>query len=121
METPSPNVTTDLLARCLAVLRNAEGPVTAAEIAARVYLGGNRESRRRHVRAIIAELRCRGHWIVAANALGCWLTADETIWKDYLEHRTIDGRRIIGEASRRKKAVLVDAKGQALLFSPKIG
>lgn len=116
MDDLKPNVTTDQLARCLVILQNAEGPATAAEIAGKLNLGGNRESRRRHVREIIRELRRRSRWIIASLSGGYWLTRDESMWKDYLEHRAIDARRIIGEASRRKQEVTRDASGQHLLF-----
>jgi hypothetical protein len=115
---PEINVTIDLMARCLVVLQNAEGPATAAEIAGKLNLGGNRESNRRKVRAIIARLREHGHWIVATNQDGCWLTMDQSLWTDYCEHKMIDGKRLIGEASRRKQTVTRDASGQGLLFTP---
>jgi hypothetical protein len=115
---PEINVTTELMARCLVVLQNAEGPATAAWIAGMLDLGGNHETKRRSVRAIIARLREHGHWIVGANPAGYQLTRDEAEWIKYTESRSIDGKRIIGEASRQKQAVIRDASGQGLLFTP---
>jgi hypothetical protein len=112
------NVTTDSMARCLVVLKNAEGPATAAQIAGKLNLGGSRETQRRRVRAILACLRKHGHWIIATLQDGCWLTMDKAMWTDYCEHKMIDAKRIIGEANRRKQSVLQDAAGQGLLFSP---
>jgi biotin operon repressor len=108
-------VTTELAARCLAALQQADGPATAAGLARRLALAGCRETQRRHVRAIVQELREQGHRIVAANPEGYWLTEDITIWKAYLEGRQIDAKQIIGEAARRKK-MTADATGQGLLF-----
>lgn len=116
MENHKPNVTTDHLARCLGVLKLAEGPATAAELAGKLALSGSRESQRRHIRAIITDLRLRGHWIIASNQDGYWLTTDKQLWTDYCEHKMIDAKRIIGEASRRKNSALQDESGQGLLF-----
>jgi len=91
-----------------------DGPATAAELAGKLALPGRRETGRRRVRATVADLRNRGHWIIATLAVGYWLTKDETMWKDYLEHRQIDAKRIIGEAYRRKLAA--GSSGQGLLF-----
>lgn len=110
--------TTHLMSRCLTMLKTAEVPATAAELAGRLALPGSRETQRRHIRTVIAWLRNRGHWIVATLTGGYWLTRDEAMWKDYLEHRSIDGKRIIGEASRRKKIMLTDKSGQGILFAP---
>jgi len=107
-------ITTYLAARCLGVLEAADGPATAAELAGKLALTGRRESQRRRVRAIVRELRNRGHWIVATLAGGYWLTKDEAMWKDYNECRQIDAKRIIGEAYRRKQAA--GPGGQGLLF-----
>jgi hypothetical protein len=115
---PDITVTSELLARCLEVLKSAEGPALAAEIAGKLHLGGNHESKRRKIRAVIHELRNRGHWIIATLTDGCWLTMDKEMWTDYCEHKMIDGKRIIGEASRRKQSALKDAIGQGLLFFP---
>jgi len=110
-----PNVTTLEAARCLSILESENRPIVAAELARRLFLSGNRETRRRHIRAIIKQLRDNGSMIVATLAGGYFLTEDESLWKDYLEHKQIDGKRIIGEASSRKKMVTAP-KGQMDLF-----
>jgi len=113
------NVTSEQARDCLVVLKRAEAFLTAADLAARVKLTGGRETRRRHVRAIVKQLRDDGHWIVAQNPDGYYLASDEAVWKDYLEGRKIDSKRVIGEASRRQKMV-TDAHGQGLLFASKV-
>ena len=111
-----PNVTADEAAKCLRVLQGAASPIVAAELARKLGLGGSRESRRRHVRAIVEHLRDKGSMVIATLQQGYWLTKDEQLWKDYLEGRQIDAKRILGETHKRKK--LVDATGQGLLFEP---
>ena len=108
------NVTTDQMQRCLSLLKKAEGILTAAELAARMRLNGNRETQRRRVRSILKKLRDGGEWIIGFNE-GCFLTDDEKVWKDYNEGRQIDAKKIIGEAAKRKKMV-TDNRGQGLLF-----
>ena len=114
-----PNVTTLDASKCLRILQASHEPLVAAELAARLQLSGNRETQRRHVRAIVKHLRDNGSRIVATLAGGYWLTNDDEIWRDYLEGRAIDAKRIIGEASRKKK-MLSDAKGQGMLFVPTV-
>lgn len=89
--------------------------MTAAEIAARLYLPGCRETQRRHVRAIIEQLRKVGAKIVANLSEGYWLTEDITLWRDYLEGRQIDAKIILAETHKRKR-MLADAAGQGILF-----
>jgi hypothetical protein len=114
----APNVTTEMAARCLSILRQALTPMTAAELAVKLHIEGSRETQRRHVRAVIKELRDCGCKIVATNTEGCWITEDDAIWKDYLEGRQIDAKRIIGDAARKQRAV--SKPGQGLLFRPSL-
>ena len=81
-------------------------------------MSGSRESQRRHVRAIVDHLRKEGSMIVASIVEGYWLTEDLDIWKDYQEKRAVDGKKILAEVSRRKKAAGCGEKGQGLLFMP---
>ena len=104
-------------ALCLDMLKAASEPMTAAEIGRRLELAGSRETQRRHVRAIVKSLRETGAMIVATLQGGYWVTDDEQLWRDYLEGRSIDARRILGEAHKQKKQ-LADATGQQLLFNP---
>lgn len=112
------NVTTIQETRVLELLTKAVEPIVAADIAAKLRIGGCRESQRRHVRGIVRKLRDEGNHIVATLQGGYWLTEDETIWKDYLDGRQIDAKRLLAETSRAKKAI--DANGQGLLFMPEI-
>lgn len=89
--------------------------MTAAEIAATLRPGGYRETQRRHVRAIVKQLRDNGAWIIAQNPDGYFLTTDKAIWNEYLEGRKIDSKRIIGETSRRQRSAH-ELNGQGLLF-----
>lgn len=107
------------LAKALSVLQDAKGPMTAIEIAARLGLGGCRESQRRRVRAIIEELRNKG-WRIAANQTdGCWIARDDQEWRDYLESRKIEAKQQIGEAHRRKKCTYDD--GTIAMFGQQVG
>jgi len=110
--------TSDCIAECLRILRQATEPIFAADIAARLGLGGNRETQRRHVRAFIKHLRDNGSRIIATLHGGYWLTDDAQLWADYLEGRQIDAKKILGETHRRKR-VAYDSRGQGSLFGPR--
>ncbi len=110
-------LTRDQAARTLEVLKAADEPITAADLARRLDLSGCRETQRRGVRALVKQLRDDGARIVATLTGGYWLTDDPAIWRDYLEGRKIDARRLIGQSSRRQR-MAVDADGQGLLFVP---
>ena len=114
-----PNITTGQVAGCLAILRRADKFMTAAEIAAHLGIGGEHETQRRHIRALVKELRDNGSMIVANTLDGYWLTQDAELWKTYVEHRAIDARVMLAEVSRRKKS-LETRKGQGFLFSNRI-
>jgi hypothetical protein len=113
------NVTNSELSSCLTILKETGSPLTAAEMAARLYLGGCRETQRRHVRSIIDRLRKLGAKIVATLSEGYWMTEDIALWRDYLEGRQIDAKRILAETHKRKRMVS-DAAGQGILFSQKM-
>jgi biotin operon repressor len=100
---------------CLAILEQADEPLTAVAIAERLRLHGCRETQRRVVRAMIKELRDRGYHIVATLTDGYALTRDDGIWKDYTDGRLIDAKRILAEVSRRNRDR--QDRGQGLLFS----
>jgi len=111
-----PNVTTDACAACLRILQSSNEPLVAAELAVRLQLAGNRETQRRHIRAIVKHLRDNGSRIVATLAGGYWLTEDDELWREYNEGRQIDAKKIFAETHRRK--MLMDQKGQGVLFRP---
>lgn len=96
------------LAKALSILQEAKEPMTAIEIAARLGLSGCRETQRRHVRAIIEELRDKGVRIAANQIDGCWIAKDDEEWRNYLEGRKIEAKEQIGEAHRRKKCTYDD-------------
>lgn len=112
-----PNVTVDGMAQCLRVLQAAEVPMLAIDIANRLGLDGSRETKRRHVRSLVKKLRDDGHMIVASVQGGYFLTADEDLWKQYLEGKKIDAKKVLGEMHRKKK-MLIDKQGQGMLFQP---
>lgn len=112
-----PNITTSEVARCLSILESANEPIVAAELARRLFLGGSRETQRRHVRAIIEQLRDNGCWIVATNSDGYLLTDDPHQWRAYQEQRQIGAKRIFAVTHRRKK-MLTYPNGQGALFGP---
>ena len=98
-------VTTTEAARCLRLLEQQERPIVAADLAQLLGLAGVRETQRRTVRRIVQRLRDDGAHVVATLQGGYWLTEDKQTWRDWLEHRKIDGKVIIGEAHRRQKAL----------------
>ncbi|MFA7485593.1 MAG: hypothetical protein WCZ89_06180 [Phycisphaerae bacterium] len=102
------------------ILREAERPLVAAELAGMLNLSGSRESRRRHMRAIIKQLRDGGEMIVADLKGGYWLTHDKVIWKDYLEGRQLDAKKILGDTHKKRRTVLREASGQELLFDNRV-
>lgn len=112
------NITTLEAARCLSLLETAAEPMVAAKLARRLILAGSRETQRRHVRAIVEHLRDNGSHIVATLTSGYWLTKDDRIWRDYLEGRQIDAKRILGETHKRKR--IAGSKGQGMLFEMRI-
>ncbi|MCE5184562.1 MAG: hypothetical protein LLF76_00355 [Planctomycetaceae bacterium] len=110
------NITTEEASRCAKLLRDARGPLTAADLAARLHLGGERESRRRRVREIVTGLRHEyGMRIVGFNPGGYWLVKTEAEWLEYCRDRENYAKRIIGEAAQRIR-IVTDNKGQGLLF-----
>jgi len=113
-----PNITTLELARCLSFLESADKPLVAADLAQKMHLPGNRESQRRHVRAIIKQLRENGSMIAATLQEGYFLTEDLQLWRDYLEGRQIDAKHVLGETHKRKKMLTEVGSGQGVLFGP---
>jgi len=110
-------VTTDCAAACLRLLQSAMRPLPAVEIARRLELTGSRETQRRHVRAIIKLLRDNGSRIVATLDDGYLLTDDEKMWREYLDGKQIDAKRILAQTHKEKR-MLSDANGQGILFRP---
>jgi biotin operon repressor len=104
-----------LVQRCLTLLQASDDWMTAAELASRLGIDGLRETQRRVVRDLIKQIRAAGHWVLASLTEGYYLTDNAAVWKDYLEGRQIDAKRVIGEAGRHKRMVC-DKSGQGLLF-----
>lgn len=105
------------IAECLEILRSANGPIVAADIAARLGLRGKRETQRRHVRKLIRQLREKGMQIVASLKDGYRLTEDMEVSKKYLEGRQNRAKHVLGETHKKKK-MLSDNNRQGLLFRP---
>jgi biotin operon repressor len=108
-----------LAVRCLQLLEAAAGVrfMTAAEIAEVLRLPGNRETQRRAVRALVEYLRERGSMIIANLANGYLLTYDPQVYRDYLDGRQIDAKRLLGETGRQKRTIC-DGWRQGFLFFP---
>lgn len=115
-----PNVTTEQAAQCLRLLEATRKPIVAADLAFMLRLPGKKETQRRHVRAIIKQLRDNGSMIVATLQGGYLLTTDESVYRDYLEGRQIDAKKVLGKMYKQKKEILKDASGQELLFDNRI-
>jgi len=110
-------MTTAQVGACLQVLKEATEPIVAADLAERLGLAGKRETKRRKVRAMVEHLRDNGARIIATLNSGYWLTGDSEIWCDYLAKRTIDSKRILGEAYRRRRDAAMGESGQGYLFA----
>ena len=114
------NITTEEAAKCLRLLQAAAEPIVAAELAGKLGLSGSRETRRRHVRAIVKHLRDNsGERIIATLWGGYFLTDDEQLWRDYNDGRQIDARRILAVTHKRIK-MIQDRTGQGFLFGQKV-
>lgn len=116
---PNLNCSSFLMSGLLVLLRQAEKPLTAFQLASRLGLSGNRESMRRKIRALAQALRNDGAWIVATIDAGYWLTEDSEVWNDWNNKKQIDAKRILGETHRRQK-MIADRNGQGLLFTPPV-
>ena len=111
-------ITTIELNRTIGMLKSQVDFISAIDLAKKLGVCGSHELKRRHVRRIIKQLRDGGHWIVATLAGGYFLTKDELLWKNYLEGRNIDAKRIIGEAAHRK--FIATRSGQGMLFDSRV-
>lgn len=109
--------TTNEVAGCLRLI-SEQGPILAITIADRLGLAGTRETKRRHVRAIVQHLRNEcGEKIVANSMGGYFLTDDNTLWQSYLNGRQMDAKKVLGQTHKQLKMV-TDSRGQGLLFLP---
>jgi hypothetical protein len=108
-------VLSDDLVRLLRLFEQADGPMTAVQIAGKLRLEGTIETQRRTIRCWVKELRDRGYWVIATLVEGYALTKNAGIWRDYSEGRAVDARRIFWEVSDRKKQM--SDGNQGLLFS----
>lgn len=99
------------------ILRLANGPLVAVDIAAKLGLTGKRETQRRRVRELIRKLRDNGAQIVASLTEGYRLTDDDEANKRYFDTRQIGAKRVLGETHKKKKMLFND-RGQGLLFCP---
>jgi biotin operon repressor len=111
----SSDVIADELAECLAILKGADRPMTAAQIAARLGLSGCRETQRRRVRAMTLALRDKGVRITANLQTGYFLAEEDDVWRAYLRSRQIEAKTILGVTHPRIRQA-VESKGQRLLF-----
>ena len=102
------NITTSELVRCRDLLYEAAGPMTAIEIAEELGLGGCRETKRRHVRAIIEVLRDKGHKIIGDSRVGYWFARTQTEWVMYLDSRQIGAKQVLGKTHKAKKLAYPD-------------
>ena len=115
----SNDVTTDELAQCLAILKSAAGPMTAAQIAARLGLAGCRETQRRRVRAMTLALRDKGVRVAATQQNGYYIAQNDAAWRAYLDGRQIEAKTVLGVTHPRIRQV-VESKGQGLLYGQRL-
>ena len=107
----------DLAAKCLALIRE-QGPVRAITLADKLGIIGDRETKRRHIRAIVQYLRndC-GIMLVADLMHGYFVTDDKKVWQDYLDGRQIGAKKILG-VTHKQLRMAIDSSGQGILFVP---
>jgi len=105
----------EIVALALRKLRAAQEPLTAVKLAGLCGLDGSRETRRRKVRAIVKQLRDDGQQVVA-DGCGYFIAPTDRVWRDYLEGRKIDAKKIFAEIGKKKR--ITDGHGQSLLFNP---
>ena len=107
----------DLAAKCLALIKS-DGPIRAIALAVRLGIEGNRENKRRHIRAIVQHLRNDCGELIAADLIyGYYIAPTKEIWQMYLDGRQIDAKKILGITHKQLRMVQ-DSKGQGLLFLP---
>ena len=106
-----------VVASCLELLKASAVPIVAVGLADKLGLDGSRETVRRKVRVIVKALRDDGAMIAATINAGYFLTEDEEMYREYLDGKQIDAKRVLGETNRRKQNI-IDAAGQGLLFVP---
>ena len=99
----------------MSILETAGEPLVAADLAHRLGLSGCRETQRRCVREIIKQLRDNGAMIVATLQGGYFLTKDRKVWREYLEGRQIDAKKVLG-ATHKQKKMITYPDGQGALF-----
>lgn len=114
-----PNITSDLAASCLAALKTAGGPLTAAALATCLKLEGSHETQRRHVRAIVKLLRDKGCRIAATLRGGYFLAEEDDVWRAYLRSRQIDAKIVLG-VTHKQKRMITTATGQGVLFGRQV-
>ena len=114
-----PNITIPQLAKALALLEAGTGPMTAIEIAEELGLGGCRETKRRHVREIVKELRDKGNRVIGTIRDGYYLARDDKQWRDYLESRQVGAKQVLGKTHKEKKLAYPD--GTLALFNRPVG
>ena len=71
------------------------------------------------MRAIVKQLRDEGAMIAATLQNGYFLTEDLQLYRDYLDGRQIDAKKVMGVTGKRKR-MLIDRAGQGLLFTQRI-
>lgn len=105
----------NLVARCRELIKS-DGPVVAIKLADKLGIMGNREYKRRRIRAIVQHLRNNcGEKIVADISNGYYLTDDNIVFELYLKERQMSAKKVLGITHKQLKMVC-DSAGQGLLF-----
>jgi len=109
---------------CRYLLRNDGAPVTAAELSGPLQLPGSRETRRRHVRSLVARLHEDGFQVCAdchPTEGGYWLAKDDGEWTRYLATRRAKTRFRFVRDRKMSEAATDRSSGQSTLFEQPIG
>lgn len=110
----------DMAAKCLKLIKE-QGPILAISLADQLAIVGDRENKRRRIRAIVKHLRndC-GELIIGDFLSGYTLTKDLKIWQEYLDSRQFGAKKILAVTHKQLNMVR-DSNGQGLLFVSGVG
>ena len=101
--------------------RNSDRPVPAIELAQMLRIDGDRESKRRALRAVITDLRNDGYRVCAGHDEhgngGYWLAASHAEWAEYLAAVKAKAKYTFALVRKRQEAVIDRESGQGKLFS----
>ncbi len=109
----------DLSGQLLAVLQGADRPIPAIELAERLAIEGNHESKRRSIRKLVEKLHAGGYAVCAdchGTEGGYWLARSDKEWHEYKETRQGGARFEFVRARQMAVAARERSDGQQVMF-----